>query len=291
MSLGPCGDSMGFTLKGILSLSLIQAPVMMMLIVNRPAVKVDIYSSKVVTVIDPLTNHSVVDLKHPTELHYMHSVNVSSVFILCSACICLFALITYQISTNGIDGGGNIGYEEFVCTNQQLAVDPTISLWNNSFLALVVTTHMVVTAVLCSPCSMHFLLMVGLVLYTSFVTILQPKLQSHMDSGSAGSSAVNSVYMVAILFYVVGMTYVASNVSFDPGSYKMQLIFMLVFVDLFFLILGHTWDPSPLLKTIINCRLMYVVCMTFMVLTIYVLWDKNFRVPYINKGNVNNILE
>jgi hypothetical protein len=64
-----------------------------------------------------------------------------------------------------------------VSFNTDLTHNPAIILWNNIFLALVVFTHVLVTAVLCSPNSIHFLLMITTILYTSFSTILQPKLQ------------------------------------------------------------------------------------------------------------------
>jgi hypothetical protein len=101
MSLGPCGDYVGITSKGVLTLAIVQAPLMMSVIFSRHAVMVDIFSSRVVVVIDPVTNGSAVDLKHPTELHYMHSVSISTVFMLCSALIAFFALTTYQIAQQG----------------------------------------------------------------------------------------------------------------------------------------------------------------------------------------------
>jgi hypothetical protein len=177
MSLGPCGDYIGFSMNGVLTLSLLQAPLMASLVLSHPAVTVDIFSSRVVTVIDSLTNKTVVDLNHPTELHYTHSVNLSFLFMACSGLVCLFALSTYQIARQGVGESSSVLHEEFISSNAEFVENPTIVLWNNTFVALVVVTHLLVTAVLCTPNSMHFLFMMALVYYMSFCTILQPKLQ------------------------------------------------------------------------------------------------------------------
>lgn len=78
------------------------------------------------------------------------------------------------------------------------------------------------------------------------------------------------------------MTYVCSNISFDPQGYKAQLISGLVFIDLFTLIIGHTWDPTPQLRTIVNCRMIYLVCVITTNISMYVLWERVFKVPYID---------
>jgi hypothetical protein len=178
MSLGPCADSIGFSMGGVLTLSMIQAPVMVSLILSHPAVKIDVFSSRVVTVIDQLTITTAIDLNHPTELHYMHSVHISFIFMACAGLICFFALSTYQISVQATGTTASVLYEEFIDSNVELVSNPTISLWNNTFIALVIVTHVLMTAVVCTPNSIHFLLMMALIYYISFSAILQPKLQA-----------------------------------------------------------------------------------------------------------------
>jgi hypothetical protein len=163
-------------MNGVLTLSLIQTPLMASLIISHPAVTIDIFSSRVATVTDIITNTTAIDLNHPTELHYMHSVAISFLFMACSGLVCMFALATYQIARQGVPESSSVLQEEFVDSNVDFVNSPTISLWNNTFIALVISIHLVVTAVLCTPNSMHFLFMMALVYYISFSTILQPKL-------------------------------------------------------------------------------------------------------------------
>jgi hypothetical protein len=243
MSLGPCGDFIGFSMNGVLTLSLIQAPFMLSLILSHPAVTIDIFSSRVATVIDSLTNTTMVDLNHPTELHYMHSVTISFMFAVCAGLVGFFALFTYQITRQGVGGeSASVMHEEFIDSNVEFVTNPTITLWNNTFVGLVILTHLVVTAVICTPNSLHFLFMITLVYYISFSAILQPKLQvpqvycpvprggqfrinnsdflPSQDAGPSASSAVASTYMISVSMYVIGMVYVCSNISVDPSGYK-----------------------------------------------------------------------
>jgi hypothetical protein len=188
--------------------------------------------------------------------------------------------LPFNLFLAGVEYTSSVSHEEFVSTNAGFAHDPTIVLWNNIFLALVVVTHEVVTAVVCTPNSMHFLFMMVLVFYTSFSVILQPKLQTPSDVSGA-SSSVASTYLVAVAFYGIGMVYVCSNISFDPHQWKVQLITAFIFVDLL-LILGHVWDPVPLMATIMNCRFIYLVCMIFLNAAIYLTWDRLLKIPYIH---------
>jgi hypothetical protein len=98
MSLGACGDKLGITMGGVLALSMIQAPVMMSILLSYPAVKTDVFSSKVVLVLNPATNTSAINLNHPTDLHYMHSIHISPAFLVCGALFAFFAIHTYQIT-------------------------------------------------------------------------------------------------------------------------------------------------------------------------------------------------
>lgn len=176
----------------------------------------------------------------------------------------------------GVEQSNSVSHEEYVNTNVSFVNDATIVMWNNVFTCLVVVSHMILTAVICTPNSLHFLTMMCLVYYTSFSVILQPKVQIPPDVSASSSS----LYLIAVSLYTLGMFYVCNNISFDPMQCKVQLIIILLFFDLL-MILGHIWDPVPLMTTIINCRFLYVVCVTLVNIAIYVLWDDLLKVPYV----------
>lgn len=72
-----------------------------------------------------------------------------------------------------------------------------------------------------------------------------------------------------------------TNIPHDPESYKIAVLGMLVFFDVFLLIMGHTWDPVPNMQTIVNCRMLYVILLVAFTLVAYITWDPYMRVPYI----------
>jgi hypothetical protein len=88
-------------------------------------------------------------------------------------------------------------------------------------------------------------------------------------------------YLIAIALYAIGMVYVCSNISFDPYQFKVQLIVVLLCID-FLLIIGHVWDPVPLMTTIINCRFVYLVGMIAFNAGIYMTWERLLKIPYIH---------
>lgn len=82
------------------------------------------------------------------------------------------------------------------------------------------------------------------------------------------------------------MGYAATNIAYDPSSYKIQIVAAVVFLDLFLLILGHTWDPCPNMQTIINCRMLYVLCVVSISLIVYAVWHSALRVQFLQADDV-----
>lgn len=128
------------------------------------AVKCDIFSTVAKFVANPQTNGTAIDLQDPISLHYMHSLNISVLFIVLSALLAFFTILTVSMRDNGLDGL-SITFEDYTTLNVDLITNPTITLWNNVFLAIVVTAHGLVFSVVNSPTSMHLLLLCCLLLY------------------------------------------------------------------------------------------------------------------------------
>jgi hypothetical protein len=128
------------------------------------AVQCDIFSTVAKFVADPKTNGTAIDLLDPISLHYIHSLNISVLFIVLSALLAFFTILTVSMRDNGLDGQ-SITYEDYTTLNVDLITNPTITLWNNVFLAIVVTTHGLIFSVVNSPTSMHLLLLCCLLVY------------------------------------------------------------------------------------------------------------------------------
>lgn len=117
MSMGPCGDSLGLTMSTVYALSVFQLPLTFLFVLEFRPVHIDIFSTSVKIVPNPATNGTGVDLHDPTLLHYSHSIGISAVFMLQSAAVAFFGIITMYLADKGLQmGSGNedvdsIGYE------------------------------------------------------------------------------------------------------------------------------------------------------------------------------------
>lgn len=281
MSLGPCAESVGLSHMSVYGLAVAQLPLTFVFTLHYPTAKADFFSTKARIVPNPHTNGTAVDLQNPTEMHYFHSVHISVGFVACAALITFFTIISMHIQDKGIGDGHNVAYEDYVSTNIDLVTHPTITMWNNIFLAFVVVYHGLLVTIVNSPTSIHLLLLVVLLTYVSLNTILQPKVQYENMTAPGTASSVASTYMVAIAIYCLSMSYTGTNIPYDPDSAKIQLVGVVVFLDIFLLIVGHCWDPLPNFSTILNCRIMYALSIAALNIITYGLWSSTFRVPYI----------
>lgn len=296
MSLGPCADSVGLSSAGVYGMAVLQLPVLFIATIHYPSVKADFFSTKAQLVFNPETNHSAVNLREPTEMHYFHSVHVSIIFLACAALAAAFITISLHILDKGLVDPSNprqtvdIQYEDFVSTNGDLASHPTITMWNNCFLSLVVAYHALLVTIVNSPTSIHFLALVSLLIYFSISSVIQPRLQVPEGVGGAAATNVSSFYLLAIAAYCAAMAYTATNVPYDPHSYRAELIGAVVFLDLFLLIMGHTWDPCPNFTTVANCRVIWAACVSVMNIVTYAAWDSAYRVEYIDVPSAPPVL-
>lgn len=279
MSMGACGDVLGLNMVIAVGASVLQVFLMMTFIFSYPAVKADIFSSRIRLVMDSLTNTTAIDLYDPIETHYMHSVNISAIFLIISGLVAAFAVMSYQIASEGL-AQSDVSGEDYVSENVEFTSHSTIVLWNQIFLLLVVSSHVLVAGVMCSPCSIHFLIMTGFLVYYAFSKILLPRNQS------VGGRAQSTSSMTAIILYVTAMYYSVSNIALDTSLHKAQVISILVFVDLLTVIVGHVWDAEPTFKTILNCRMLYLLLVGPMLLAIYAMWHPTFRNHFVHAAQV-----
>lgn len=60
--------------------------------------------------------------------------------------------------------------------------------------------------------------------------------------------------------FCVGAWVTCSWIQYDPDSYRVQLVCMVVGVDLLVVALGHMWDSPPAVCTVVNARVFYACC-------------------------------
>ena len=97
MTLGPCAEAFGLSASSVFLATVIQLPVMFVATLHYPSAKVDFYATAARLVLNPATNVTAVDLHDPITLHYMHSVHINVLFLLCSGLVCIFGVSTLYI--------------------------------------------------------------------------------------------------------------------------------------------------------------------------------------------------
>mgnify|MGYP003341027485 CR=1 FL=1 len=271
---------MGLDYISVFVVAAIQLPVTFLVILNFPSVKLDFFATSVRTINAQEASHgaingTAVDLHNPTTLHYMHSIPISFIFMIVSALCAFFVVMTIFLKDKGISinsnmHGRDVLMEEYVTSNVDLVTDSTIIMWNNVFVGIVVGSHVLVAAVVDSPTSIHLLLLVTFMIYTSSASLVSPKIHCEDPDASVRIATTKSgMYMTSVGLYCLAMGYIVNNIPVDNHSVKLQTVVFLLFVDMFLLVFGHTWDPTPLMQTIMNCRLIYIVCIVVLNITIY----------------------
>jgi hypothetical protein len=281
MTLGPVGDTIGLTSTAIYVAAICQIPISLVLMVHFQPIRADFFATSTRIAMDYYTNTTGVDLSNPTYLHYMHSVNVSPLFLLCSALIAFF--VATSVNMHKYDQHGmNIECEDFISTNENVVLNPVVTAWNHTFVCLLIASHALVVIVVITPTSIHCLGLILFLFYFSFSLVSQPRIQ---PVGSSDASSGN--YIPAIVAYGAAMCFVVSNIVCDDESFKVELIVIVAFVDIAIVIMGHTWDPVPNMQTIINCRLLY--CMFFIILnlSIYCIWASVFKMHLVPESHLH----
>lgn len=286
-SLGSLGDSMGLTLTSAYLLAIVQLPVTFIISLNVPPAKVDVYqtSVKLFQRTSLEFNGTAIDIADPVKIELIHNIPVSIMFLIVSGLCAAFTMATVYIQDKGIDSGvdgssmrTSICTEEYTTGNIELATSPSIAMWNNIFLGIVVIGHGLLAAIVCSPCNTTTLIFIVFLLYVSIGGIIQPKIQS--DHSPNAASHVSAMYMAWTIMYATSMTIIAWNIPYDPSTAKLQALAGAVFLDSFLLIFGHTWDPSPLMQTIMNCRLLYTLAWAAVNTATCAMWGRFMAVPY-----------
>lgn len=132
-----------------------------------------------------------------------------------------------------------------------------------AFTAMLLTTHSVFAATVCSPVSWDVLSTYVLLVYVSLVGLVQPLDNFCSERGEGGSDAASSnpaaagmmasvssqSNMFKAVAYVLAFGYVLLHVPIDPSACKAQAMLVLACLDAL-LLYGHLWDRVPSLQVI-----------------------------------------
>lgn len=114
----------------------------------------------------------------------------------------------------------------------------------------------------------------------------KPRLSSYAISRMrhGGPAGAMSSGQTTLILFIIAFAITASRITYDPQSYRIQLLGIVAFVDCFFLMLGHSWDSNPVMETIYNCRLFYVCIIASINIVIYIYWSPMLSTRYTSSS-------
>ena len=138
--------------------------------------------------------------------------------------------------------------------------------WNPTFWGATCTSHAVVLAAVLSPGDVFAF---ALCLYMSMhalYNVCAPLPSTDSTYGHGRTVTLN----FGVVGYILGMLIAFNQIPIQyPNRYPVLLV--LGMLD-YFLCVGHTWDQSPTMQTITNCRLCYCAAMSLGIISMYCAW-------------------
>lgn len=147
-------------------------------------------------------------------------------------------------------------------------------LWNALFWFVVTGAHGIVLAAACSPVDV-FAWALATYLCVSFLARICAPAEQHGMDGPV-STAV-TIANANVLGYMAGVC-VAGYCVPQQYSNRFILLFLTVVLD-YFLGVGHTWDRSPSMATIGNCRLFWSCSTALCLAALYGAWRDDLLLP------------
>ena len=228
--------------------------------------QVDVFSASILTEKDPLTNATAVvippTLSHTSnqqqDAYYMHSINISGLFVICAASFTFYVVLTMHIMDR--NRAESINEQEFVRQNVNLMADPSFRTWNQAFVASILCFHGVVVWTVCSPISLDVLICSFVLIYASLGSMVQPwdSCCSEEDANAGISQSMTSQnIMMHACIYACCILLAVTRIVTDEFMAKSQAMLILACLDAFMLF-GHLWDRVPTLQAISQFLFFYL---------------------------------
>jgi hypothetical protein len=142
-TLGPCADAMGINTAVAFWLGVAQLPLMIILALHFPMVRIDLFDTSIRLAYDSRSNQTAIAAANASAVHistYEHNVSITGLFLINAASYTFFVVLTMNLLDRGIvattesassASSSSVSHnEEFVAHNIRLVTDPTFRMWN-----------------------------------------------------------------------------------------------------------------------------------------------------------------
>jgi hypothetical protein len=131
--------------------------------------------------------------------------------------------------------------------------------------------HLLVAAVLCSPCDVY-----GVCLGVALMVYFWHRTCSPPADGNAPAS--QTLGNINVLGFYLGAVVLWKNIPAGQSTSRAGCLLGLVLLDCM-MGLGHTWDRLATMETVTNCRLFYVCALSLGLCAVYGAWYDSLRLP------------
>jgi hypothetical protein len=222
----------------------------------------DFYHTTVNSFIRTPDNQTVVDYLHPVAVQMVYNTNLGECILLCALCIGTFAVITRAMLVGYHENGNSEALDgAFSSDNSEIAESPSMLLWNFSFACLIALSHFIYFATTITPCSSEYLVLCSLLTTVPLVLICMPRpCKPTSDYGNAKPVLLCGIpnHLLHLVAYLSGALWITVAIRYDPTGCRFQFLVLVIAVDLLVLGVGHLWDHPPAIRTVVNCRILYV---------------------------------
>jgi hypothetical protein len=230
----------------ILALCLSQAAVMVGVITFYRPVHVEVYLPHPV-----IANGTLLNDGQPTTRITVTSLALAIQFLLLSCIAALFSTTTTGLIQRGI-------IQRDMQYSHEILYEA--GLWDLMFWVFCGGTHVLLILIVMSPADVYAVALASLLIVYFLCRLCQPRLsQLNMTQEN-----------INLLGYWAGLLIAGYNL---PDSHTGRLAALLIMCLLDYMLgVGHTWDATPMMDVITNCRLFWVCSASFCMAGLYGAW-------------------
>lgn len=260
------------TRKGLCLLGISQVGLLVLASSQSPRVTVDVYTTNLNLARDTASNHTSLSLirAKPVTVDLAHGINITPLFLGSSLLIAAFSFLTSHMCDTSPEDSL---LSPYCVGNPLIEGNSAFSLWNFIFALTIAAWHATLFTATLSPCSVQGVALLSLLCIVPMVAVCAPRIPhghpvySNMQEGGvfdhdAAPHAPQHPYgvppgLASIATALLASLWYMGSLQYDPTTYRVQALGLVIALDLLLLGLGHLWDNPPSVATVVNARLCF----------------------------------
>lgn len=247
----------------------LQAVSIITAIAFNPPMTIDIYRTSLNLIFNVHTNQTNVDSLSPVNIVFRHSMSLTEIILMLTIATTAYLMLTRTMLKSYSDNG-NTGIldDPFSTENSDIAASPAILLWNTLFAFILCGIHFIYLAVAITPCTPEYIVLCNLVISIPLVLIAMPRKPNNTFESAPPLLCGIPGHLIYLAVFMSSAIYIMSAITYDPNTFKVQLLLLMIANDILIFALGHLWDFPPSITTVLNCRIGYIAIYTISLLSL-----------------------